>query len=168
MSFVWCAGGVSNQEKLPTNIFWHRHKAANPQPFPELVLSPSLSLVEGVLNMVDWFLVVDNDDDGSRVAKLPHVCVLVNFFPGKASVAGKESIGVLVRSKGFSNISDSEHKSDYRWAGVGCAGVPSFGIPMDMEGTFLSNQSGDGMIAKSHLQHCCSRTCSHSSLALEG
>jgi len=63
MGFVLFARGVSDQEELPTSILWHRHKVGNPQPFPELVFSPSLSLVEGVLNMVDRFLIVDNDDD---------------------------------------------------------------------------------------------------------
>lgn len=63
MGFVLFARGVPDQEELPTSILWHRRNAGNPQPFPELVLSPSHSLVEGVLNMVDWFLIVDNDDD---------------------------------------------------------------------------------------------------------
>ena len=69
----------------------------------------------------------------------------MNFFPCEASVAGKESIGVLVRGKRFSNVSDSEHKSDDRWAGVGRPGIPTFSIPMDMEGTLLSNLSGVGI-----------------------
>ena len=63
MGFVLFARGVSDQEEFPTGILWHRHNVGNPQSFPELVLSPSHSLVEGVLNMVDRFLIVDNDDD---------------------------------------------------------------------------------------------------------
>jgi hypothetical protein len=132
MGFILFARRVPDQEELPTVVVWDCHNATNPQPFSELVLSPSFSLIEGVLNVVDWLFVVDDDDDGSRVAEFPHMCVLVDFFPGEASVAGKESIRVLVRSKGFSNISDSEHKSDNRRAGEGRSRIPSFGIPMDM------------------------------------
>ena len=65
----------------------------------------------------------------------------MNFLPCEANVAGKESIGVLVRGKRFSNVSDSENKSDDRWAGVGRPGIPTFGILMDMEGTLVSKLS---------------------------
>ena len=135
-------GPGTEQDKLAARVGRHRHDRLDPDRLAERVVLPRQSLVEGVRDAVGRLLVVREEQDRAGVAKLPHVRVLVDFFPREAAVASQERVRVGVRPQVFADGADGEHESDGGRGRVGRAGVAALRVTVNMEGAVLSPAGG--------------------------
>ena len=82
--------------------------------------------------MIGHLLVVDNDDDRARVAKLPHVGVLVDLFPGETAIPREEDVRVGVRRKLLADVAYRKHQPNGRRTAVCRLGISSLGVSVDL------------------------------------
>src|ERR1700722_7785734 len=104
---------TSHENEPPASIGWYSDDCPNSDFLAsELVLSPIQTFIGAKQNVIRRYFIIDDDKDGSRIAKLPEMCVFVNFFPGKAQGTAEESVALFVGSKFLADISDSHQNSD--------------------------------------------------------
>lgn len=70
----------------------------------EFVLPPIEALVGGEQDVVSWLLVVYHNENRARVAELPKVRVLMNFFPRKARIPAQERVTLVVWCKLLAHV----------------------------------------------------------------
>jgi len=124
---------LSKQNEFSAGIHGDRDNDPNPNWLVrELVLSPILAFVRAEKDVIRWLFIVGHDENGTGVAKFPHVGILMHLLPAKPGITTQECVGVGVASKGFPHVADSHKKTNNRGATVGSTGIATFGVTVDM------------------------------------
>jgi hypothetical protein len=98
---------VAEEDESPARVLRDGLDALHTESLAKGILVPSQTLVGREQDVIHRLLVVDEHDDRTRVTKLPHVRVLVDFLPRKAAVTSEEDVRVGVWCKLLAHITHS-------------------------------------------------------------
>lgn len=134
---VRLVGVNSKENKLATRVHRNSLNRSNADTFTESIVLPCESFVKRVSNAIRHVLVVGEKENGSLIAILPDMSVLVHLLPGESTIPSEESITVGIRNKRLADITDGEHEPDGGGRRVRRTGIFSFGVAVNVKSAGL-------------------------------
>lgn len=129
---------LPHQNKPPTRIARYRHDRRHPHLLVrKRVLPPIDPFIRREQHVICGLLVVRHDEYRPGIAKLPEVCVFVDFFPGETGVAREEGVAVGVACEVVADVTDCHDEANDGGAAEGSPGVGALGVSVYVKGTVL-------------------------------